>query len=122
MRPSGTDPGADRSDGPVQGEHLTYLVAERVVPGYNVMTFAKAALESEVRYLAWELGPHNLRVNAVPAGPIKTLAASAVKGRIRQPVHLPPGLAPPEQPRLHICPFFSGPEPGQLERNGQMAV
>jgi enoyl-[acyl-carrier protein] reductase I len=59
---------------------LTYNAVERVVPGYNVMAVAKAALETEVRYLASELGPSHVRVNAISAGPIKTLAGSAVKG------------------------------------------
>ncbi len=59
---------------------LTYLAAERVVPKYNVMAVAKAALECNVRYLAADLGPDNIRVNAISAGPIRTLAASAVKG------------------------------------------
>jgi enoyl-[acyl-carrier protein] reductase I len=59
---------------------LSYLAASRVVPRYNVMAMAKAALECEVRYLAAALGPDNVRVNAISAGPIKTLAASAVRG------------------------------------------
>ncbi len=59
---------------------LTYLGSERVVQNYNVMGVAKAALESSVRYLANDLGPHGIRVNAVSAGPIKTLASSAVGG------------------------------------------
>jgi enoyl-[acyl-carrier protein] reductase I len=59
---------------------LTYLGSERVVPNYNVMGVAKAALESSVRYLANDLGPHGIRVNAISAGPIKTLASSAVGG------------------------------------------
>jgi enoyl-[acyl-carrier protein] reductase I len=59
---------------------LTYNAVERVVPSYNVMAVAKAALETEVRYLASELGPLNVRVNAISAGPVRTLAASAVKG------------------------------------------
>jgi enoyl-[acyl-carrier protein] reductase I len=59
---------------------LTYLGSERVVQNYNVMGVAKAALEASVRYLANDLGPHGIRVNAVSAGPIKTLAASAVGG------------------------------------------
>ena len=58
---------------------LTYSAAERVVPDYNVMASAKAALECHVRYLAAELGPRNIRVNAISAGPIRTLSASAVK-------------------------------------------
>jgi enoyl-[acyl-carrier protein] reductase I len=59
---------------------LTYLGSERVVPHYNVMGVAKAALESTVRYLAHDLGPRNIRVNAISAGPIKTLAARGVAG------------------------------------------
>jgi enoyl-[acyl-carrier protein] reductase I len=59
---------------------LTYLGSERVVPHYNVMGVAKAALEATVRYLAHDLGPKNIRVNAVSAGPIKTLAARGVSG------------------------------------------
>ena len=57
---------------------LTYYGAEKVVPHYNVMGVAKAALESTVRYLAHELGPKKVRVNAISAGPIKTLAARGV--------------------------------------------
>jgi enoyl-[acyl-carrier protein] reductase I len=59
---------------------LTYLGSQRVFPNYNVMGVAKAALEASVRYLASDLGPHNIRVNAVSAGPIKTLAAAGVSG------------------------------------------
>ena len=59
---------------------LTYLGAERVVQNYNVMGVAKAALEASVRYLANDLGPHGVRVNAVSAGPVKTLASSAIGG------------------------------------------
>ena len=59
---------------------LTYYGAEKVVPNYNVMGVAKAALEAGVRYLAAELGPDGVRVNAISAGPIKTLAASGVRG------------------------------------------
>lgn len=57
---------------------LSYYGAERVVPHYNVMGVAKAALEASVRYLATDLGPRNIRVNAISAGPIKTLAASGI--------------------------------------------
>ncbi len=57
---------------------LTYLGSERVVPNYNIMGVAKASLEASVRYLASDLGPDNIRVNAISAGPIKTLAASAI--------------------------------------------
>ncbi|HEY0808664.1 MAG TPA: enoyl-ACP reductase FabI, partial [Longimicrobiales bacterium] len=59
---------------------LSYYGAEKVVPSYNVMGVAKAALEASVRYLAADLGPDNIRVNAISAGPIKTLAASGIKG------------------------------------------
>ncbi len=59
---------------------LTYLGAERVVPNYNTMGLAKASLEASVRYLAANLGPKGIRVNAVSAGPIKTLAASGIAG------------------------------------------
>jgi len=59
---------------------LTYLGSERVIQNYNVMGVAKAALEASVRYLANDLGPHGIRVNAISAGPIKTLASSAVGG------------------------------------------
>ncbi len=57
---------------------LTYLGAERWVPHYNVMGVAKAALEASVRYMAADLGPDNIRVNGISAGPIKTLAASGI--------------------------------------------
>ena len=57
---------------------LTYYGAEKVMPHYNVMGVAKAALESSVRYLAMDMGPQNIRVNALSSGPIKTLAASAI--------------------------------------------
>ena len=57
---------------------LSYYAAEKVVPNYNVMAVAKAGLECTVRYLAWNLGAKNIRVNAISAGPIKTLAARGV--------------------------------------------
>jgi enoyl-[acyl-carrier protein] reductase I len=57
---------------------LTYFGGERVVPGYNLMGICKAALDASVKYLAYDLGPKKVRVNAVSAGPVKTLAASAV--------------------------------------------
>jgi enoyl-[acyl-carrier protein] reductase I len=59
---------------------LTYLGAERVVPNYNTMGLAKASLEASVRYLASDLGPRGIRVNAISAGPIRTLAASGISG------------------------------------------
>ncbi len=67
---------------------LTSLGSERVVPNYNVMGVAKAALEASVRYLATDLGPRNVRVNAVSAGPIKTLAASGIAGFTRMQQHV----------------------------------
>lgn len=57
---------------------LTYYGAEKVIPNYNIMGVAKAALESSVQYLAAHMGEHNIRVNAISAGPIKTLAASGI--------------------------------------------
>ncbi|MEM7164655.1 MAG: enoyl-ACP reductase [Planctomycetota bacterium] len=59
---------------------LTYLGGERVVPGYNVMGVAKASLEMSVQYLAHDLGPQGVRVNAISAGPVNTLAARGVSG------------------------------------------
>jgi enoyl-[acyl-carrier protein] reductase I len=59
---------------------LTYLGSQRVFTNYNVMGVAKAALEASVRYLASDLGPRNIRVNAISAGPIKTLAAAGISG------------------------------------------
>ena len=59
---------------------LTYLGAERIVPGYNTMGMAKASLEASVRYMADSLGPKGIRVNGISAGPIKTLAASGIQG------------------------------------------
>src|SRR5690606_36126229 len=58
---------------------MTYMGSERVIPNYNVMGVAKAALEASVRYLAYDLGPSGIRVNAISAGPIRTLAAKGVK-------------------------------------------
>ena len=65
-----------------EGAHatMTYYGAEKVVPKYNVMGVAKAALEACVRYLAYDLGKNNIRVNAISAGPIKTLAARGISG------------------------------------------
>jgi enoyl-[acyl-carrier protein] reductase I len=57
---------------------LTYLGSERVVPGYNLMGIAKAALEASIRYLAWDLGPSHIRVNGISAGPLRTLSARGV--------------------------------------------
>jgi enoyl-[acyl-carrier protein] reductase I len=74
---------------------LTYLGSQRVFPNYNVMGVAKAALEATVRYLAADMGPKGVRVNAISAGPIKTLAATGISGfsdilqvyRDRAPLH-----------------------------------
>jgi enoyl-[acyl-carrier protein] reductase I len=57
---------------------LTYLGAQRVIPNYNVMGVAKASLEANVRYMAGSLGPEGTRVNAISAGPIRTLAAAGI--------------------------------------------
>jgi enoyl-[acyl-carrier protein] reductase I len=62
---------------------LTFHGSQRVFPGYNVMGTAKASLEAAVRYLAHDLGPDNIRVNALSPGPVRTLAASGVKGLVR---------------------------------------
>ena len=59
---------------------LTFSGAQRVMPNYNVMGVAKAALEASIKYLAVDLGPRNIRVNAISAGPMKTLAGSAIAG------------------------------------------
>jgi enoyl-[acyl-carrier protein] reductase I len=59
---------------------MTYLGGERAVPHYNVMGVAKATLDASVKYLAWDLGPKNIRVNAVSAGPVRTLAARSIAG------------------------------------------
>ena len=66
---------------------LTYMGSSRVIPHYNVMGVAKAALEAAVRYLASDLGPSNIRANAISAGPIKTLAAAGVSGFTRMLQH-----------------------------------
>ena len=59
---------------------LSYLGSERVIKNYNVMGLAKASLESNVRYMSQSLGPNDIRVNAISAGPIKTLAAAGISG------------------------------------------
>lgn len=59
---------------------LSYIAADRAVPGYNVMGVAKSALESIVRYLSWDLGENAIRVNAISAGPVRTLAARGIPG------------------------------------------
>src|SRR5436309_4518052 len=72
---------------------LTYMASERVMPKYNVMAVAKAALECSVRYLAFELGEYNIRVNAISAGPLNTLAARGVSGFTSFREHM--GIAAP---------------------------
>jgi enoyl-[acyl-carrier protein] reductase I len=67
---------------------MTYLGSDRVFPKYNVMGVAKAALESSVRYLASDLGPQNIRVNAISAGPIRTLAARSIQGFSKMEEHV----------------------------------
>ena len=59
---------------------MTYLGGERAVPHYNVMGVAKATLDASVRYLAWDLGQSDIRVNAISAGPVRTLAARSIAG------------------------------------------
>src|SRR5438477_506069 len=59
---------------------LTYQGGERAVPHYNVMGVAKAALDASMRYLAWDLGAKNIRINAISAGPVRTLAARSIAG------------------------------------------
>lgn len=72
---------------------MTYLGSERVVPGYNLMGIAKAALEASIRYLAWDLGPQNVRVNGISAGPMRTLSARGV-GNINDMFSLVEEVAP----------------------------
>jgi enoyl-[acyl-carrier protein] reductase I len=76
---------------------MTYLGGQRAVPHYNVMGVAKAALDASMRYLAWDLGQKNIRINAVSAGPVRTLAARSIAGfptmeaivEERAPLHRP---------------------------------
>lgn len=72
---------------------MTYLGSERVVPGYNLMGLAKATLESAIRYLAWDLGPSQIRVNGISAGPMRTLSARGV-GNINDMFALVDQVAP----------------------------
>ena len=78
---------------------LTYLGSERVFQNYNVMGVAKAALEASVRYLAADLGPKDIRVNAISAGPIKTLAAAGISGFSTHPAALSRSRAAPAHRR-----------------------
>jgi enoyl-[acyl-carrier protein] reductase I len=72
---------------------LTYMGSEKVIPNYNVMGVAKAALEASVRYLAHDLGPAGIRVNAISAGPIRTLAAAGISD-FKSMLHHVAGRAP----------------------------
>ncbi|HEV8193933.1 MAG TPA: enoyl-ACP reductase [Ktedonobacterales bacterium] len=72
---------------------MTYLGSERVVPNYNLMGIAKAALEASIRYLAWDLGANNVRVNGISAGPLRTLSARGV-GNINAMFDLVEQVAP----------------------------
>jgi enoyl-[acyl-carrier protein] reductase I len=74
--------------GPAALLTLSYLGAVRSIPSYNVMGLAKASLEANVRFLAADLGPHNIRVNAISAGPIKTLAAAGIGGFRKMLAHV----------------------------------
>lgn len=67
---------------------LTYLGGERVVPNYNVMGLAKAALDASVKYLAYDLGPQNVRVNAISAGPVSTAASRGIAGFLKMEHHV----------------------------------
>jgi enoyl-[acyl-carrier protein] reductase I len=93
---------------------LTYIGAERVIRNYNVMGIAKAALEASVRYLAADLGPRGIRVNAISAGPIRTLSASGVKDfndmldHIEQAAPLRRNVTQEEVG--DVCKFLLGPE------------
>jgi enoyl-[acyl-carrier protein] reductase I len=72
---------------------LTYYAAEKVIPKYNVMGIAKSALEASVRYLAYELGKKGVRVNAVSAGPVRTVAARSIPGFMKM-YNKASGIAP----------------------------
>ncbi len=72
---------------------LTYLGSERVVPGYNLMGIAKAALEASIRYMAWDLGPSGIRVNGISAGPLRTISSRGV-GNINDMFGLVEQVAP----------------------------
>ncbi|WP_018111949.1 enoyl-ACP reductase FabI [Thermus igniterrae] len=87
---------------------LTYYASEKVVPKYNVMAIAKAALEASVRYLAYELGPKGVRVNAISAGPVRTVAARSIPGfmkmydRVAQVAPLKRNVTPEEVGNLGL--------------------
>jgi len=101
---------------------LSYLGGQRVLPGYNVMGVAKAALESSVRYLANDLGPQNIRVNALSAGPVSTLAARSIPHfgdllkNVREKAPLRRDLDPAEvgDAALFLCSSLSRAVTGQV--------
>jgi enoyl-[acyl-carrier protein] reductase I len=100
---------------------LTYLGSERVVPGYNLMGIAKAALEASIRYLAWDLGPSNIRVNGVSAGPLRTLSARGV-GNINAMFDLIEQVAPlrrniTQQDVAELATFYCTPAANNLTGN-----
>ncbi|MGE4314366.1 MAG: enoyl-ACP reductase [Pseudobdellovibrionaceae bacterium] len=101
---------------------LSYHGAQKVMPNYNVMGVAKAALEASVRYLAADLGPENIRVNAISAGPMRTLAGSAI-GSARKtfkyntltaPLRRPVGLEELGQTGLYLCSDMSSAVTGEI--------
>jgi enoyl-[acyl-carrier protein] reductase I len=101
---------------------LTYYGAEKVVPHYNVMGVAKAALEASMRYLAYDLGSQGVRVNAISAGPIRTLAAAGVSGfksMYRQfseiaPLHKPISIEDVGGAAVFLCSDLSSKVTGQV--------
>jgi enoyl-[acyl-carrier protein] reductase I len=92
---------------------MTYLGGERVVPRYNLMGVAKAALESAVTYLAFDLGPRNIRVNAISAGPVRTLAGRSIPGFPRMEEYVrnnsPLGRNVDIEDIGHLAAFLAGP-------------
>lgn len=101
---------------------LSYIGGEKAVPNYNVMGVAKSALESSVRYLASELGPQNIRVNALSAGPIKTLAAKGISGfdtlskvvQVRSPLKRGVTLDEVGNSGLYLCSDWSSGVTGEV--------
>ena len=101
---------------------LTYYGSEKVAPNYNVMGVAKAALEASVRYLAHDLGPQGVRVNAISAGPIRTLAASGVSGFKKMfrlftevaPLHQPITIEDIGNTALYLCSDLSAKTTGEV--------
>ena len=101
---------------------LTYMGSEKTVPNYNIMGVAKAALEAIVRYLATELGPLGIRVNALSAGPVKTLAAKGIRGfetlykisQARSPLKRNVSLEEVGNAGLYLCSSLSGGVTGEV--------